>query len=218
MGDPPAKSTRSRKNSANIPCNKRKRSIDAATDNPTSKRMANGDEEPAVPEAGGPFTLAQFTHYMSTTNRKEVKEDIDAALSKVSVRIDATQAELAKHKLDMQSELANINRRLDICTGTPLPGPTYASAARSSPSTMPTAQSAEVQAYWRARRIAKMHCIEGNGEDELWKNLQLFLRNKMHIPTSELRKSDIVSVRKMRMRRDRQPRGEVIVVFLDVDT
>ena len=63
-----------------------------------------------------------------------------------------------------------------------------------------------------------MHCIEGETEQEIWQNLQDFLRSKLRIPTTDLSESDVVSVRRVRLGRGREPRGEVIVVFVDVET
>ena len=80
-------------------------------------------------------------------------------------------------------------------------------------------QSQETRIYWQFRKCAKIHSIEGETESELWKGLQSFFRTKMRIPTSELAETDVVSVRKMRMgrTRGRQPHGEVVVVFADVE-
>lgn len=60
----------------------------------------------------------------------------------------------------------------------------------------------------------------GETEKEMWQNLQGFLRTKLRIPTSEISETDITSIRRVRIGkgRGRPPVGEVIVVFVDVDT
>ena len=81
-------------------------------------------------------------------------------------------------------------------------------------------QSQEVRTYWQFRKCARLHSIPGETEREIWVGLHDFLRTKLHVPTTELKEEDIVSVRRMRggRGRGRQPQREVVVVFQDVET
>ena len=100
--------------------------------------------------------------------------------------------------------------------------PSYAAAAANPVGRGPVyplnSISPEQRAYWRARRSARLSPVEGNGEKELWEGVEKFLFKLMRIPTTDVRESDVVSVRRVLTARGRQSRLEVCVVFVDAET
>ena len=221
--------TRSRKNSVPGPGQKRKRSLErnsTDTNAPSSKKMTGGNGNPADdPSSSGPMTYGQFTHYLSTTHRGEVKKDIEAAVDKVSTRLDATNAELAAHKAKTSEDIDQIRAAISRISNqeSTVPGGSYAAAAAAGSKSGNVSNRAldllsqETRQYWQFCKCAKIHPIDGETDKELWHGLQEFIRSKLRIPTSEIAENDVVSVRRMRMGRNRGPVGEVIVVFSDVD-
>ena len=131
--------------------------------------------------------------------------------------------EYINHKAMVKSELEAIKACTNQISGDQRAQTgSYAAAAASSSfqssSRALDMQSQEVRNYWQFRKCAKIHSIDGETDAELWRSLQQFLRIKLRIPTSELSESDITSVRRMRMGRGKWPKGEVVVVFRDVET
>ena len=194
--------------------------------------MAGGTETPTNNESSdsesGLSTYERIKIYLSTTHRAMTQDDINSGYDRISARLDATRQELAAHKSSVNSEIRQIKDSISkLSNGGPRPRDrdSYASAVLAAPSShsSPRANdllSQETRIYWQFRKCAKMHPVHGETEAELWLGLQDFLRSKLRIPSTEVLQSDIVSVRKMRMGRGRgrQPVGEVVVVFVDVDT
>ena len=232
MGDSTSgttRSTRARKKSA--PATKRKRSVEGSDSTaPCNKKMAGGNEN--QPETTSTtttnFTFADLTHYLSTTHRVDTQKDIDEAVTRAVTKVTSTlEKDLTVHKEVVAREIDQIKAciaRLDKDKNDP--GTSYAAAAASTEINTPRLaraldlQSHETRTYWQFRKCARIHNVAGETEAEIWKDLQAFLRNKMKIPTHDLKENEILSVRRMRGVRGRgkQPVGEVVVVFVDVET
>ena len=152
-------------------------------------------------------------------NREAIKADNKSTLEALAGRIDSTQDDLQKHKLDMQKELKEVKQSIAELKGTPGQN-TYARAAAGGQAAgagrLPA--GGDHRSYWFSRRSARISPVEGDGETEIWAGMQIFFWDKMRIPNSELKEDDIVSARRIRVGRGKQCRLEVLVTFVDVST
>ena len=162
------------------------------------------------------FSWKQFTDHLA----KELNCNKEETVKGITSRINATDAELENHKKKMNQELSQIRKDIAALAAN--------AAVAASPNTMPTPYKSallnvkrisdqDLKSYWWARKCDQFFPIEGETDKELWGNLQTFMQRDMRIPASEINEQDIVDVRRMRMRRGKNAKGEVIVVFADVE-
>ena len=135
-----------------------------------------------TPAGSANITFGQFTHYLSSTHRKQTREDTTEAVEKISVRLDATQQEFTAHKVHAGEEMPKIRQCIERLSNEKSQSIAGSYAAASSWKCHGTKkgttnmQSQEVRSYWEFRRCAKIHQILGETEAELWRSLQDFLR------------------------------------------
>ena len=199
---------------------KRKATSEENTDTtPRIRARMTEEQEQAAPPASGTvaFTWKQFTDHLA----KELNRSKNETLQGINKRLDATEADLEKHKKEvreelnkMKSDIAAINVGAAAAPGGPTP---YRDAAAAEPAAM-VAQSHDLRQYWFSRRCLRMSPIDGDGEDQVWENARKFMQEMMRIPSTELAAGDIVDIRKIRTAKGRQQRAEVNVVFVDVAT
>ena len=193
-----------------------------------------GNDAPA--NAAG-FSYDQFRADLSKEleeNRAKISADVTKTVGTLKQSIDNTQRDLNQHKDTvagrlnaMQASIDNCIQRLEVQphasakdSGSKDSG-SYASVASAPPGPTPPRGSrseADLRLYWFARRCARFWKIDGNTESERWNSVQRFIYEQLRMPRSEIDASDLVEVRPTRVARGRPNRGEVIVVFKDVET
>ena len=202
---------------------KRDTSVGTSVGKHKSRKMSSDDEEPIS---------AQLKKLQDFLGNK-----IDAGLDKcnenirvLSDKVSANEADLAIHKAVTKNEIQAIQSNLgaiSVRLGVAAPGSldhsgTYANAAkpgrRTTIAATPACSSTETEAYWRARRSARLSPVSGETERELWAAVERFFHDCMKIPRSDLKESDIVSIRRVLTARGRRSRQEVCVVFTDAET
>ena len=76
----------------------------------------------------------------------------------------------------------------------------------------------ERRSYWWSRKCLKIWPVDGENKEEMYKFLELFIRTKLKIPTGIVDAKDIADVRRCRIGRGQKARGEILVVFSDVES
>ena len=226
MGDDPTeRTTRSGRRTSTGTGTKRKRAADTVEDqandcNRNKKRMG-GDEDETIANQ-----LAEMRAFLGK-KIDDGQRATDISISKLSDKIKATDADLNLHKAKTETELQLIRENLGTLTGLQntsrsMRGSTHASAASASTSAsslaISTRRSNDLRLYWFARRCARFWTIEGTTDSQRWASVQAFMFDKLRIPRGEIKESDLVDIRPTKSARGKPNRGEVIVVFVDVDT
>ena len=169
---------------------KRRRSIGEEAE-PTSKRMANEEDEDNRPISAQLADLRKFLGNKIDEGQKKADDNV-AALTK---RMDKSDLSMKEHKQKtkatfdaLQSSLDAVALRVGMGNGAG-DGTSYAATAGRAPSSSRPLRPFDSQSnqYWISRQSARVSPIEGDGEDEIWANLQSFFFDKMGIPRTELR-------------------------------
>ena len=198
------------------------------------KRADSNDDTPqSQSKKKMPDTIAEqieslkvfFTKELES-NRKEITASNNEAIGAVSKRIDQTQRDLDLHKSKVEAELKRLSECIDGAgksTGTPGRSGqlSYAGAlgsAKNAAAADAGLTAGNMDQYWRAQASARLSPVPGDGEKELWENLQKFLHEMMRIPYTELTEKDVQLVRRVRVARGKKSRLEVVVKFVDVET
>ena len=200
--------------------NKRKRTEDDNQDpNPSRSKMSSPSKIP--PNATGSFTWDQLTTFMTTKLEANKKEMLDGINSK----IDAQELNLEKHKKEVREELNQLrsdvaalanDKKQPGAAANATPSPYRSALLKDGTPRSPSAH--EMKQYWYARTCIRCWNIDGDNDEDRMRNLQRFFQQAMKIPSSELSGKDIISVRRVQLGRNKQPRGEVIVAFDCVET
>ena len=197
--------------------NKRKRTADEDESCIAKKKMAV-DEVP----------LSTQLENLKTFLGNKIDVGLDANKTSITSLSEKINKDLAEHKKETRSEIEAMKADIGAISHQlglkgPLGGPapsaagTYAGAARRAPTSSPGNHQDSKQ-YWRSRRCARLSPVSGDGSSELWAGVEDFFFKMMKIPTSELRESDVVDVRRVLTARGRQSREEVCVMFVDMET
>ena len=221
MENRPGADTERRTRSGKIPSTtKRKRSSSIGTDRSSvaKRNMGNEDELPISAQ------LAALKEYLGGKIEDGVKQS-NANIIAMGVRMDRNEAELENHKRQTQASIDALTASVDAVSSklgmgnAATVGTSYANAAgRVLPAARPASsitQSQEAQ-YWVSRQSARISPVAGNGEREMWDNMQIFFFNKMRIPRTDLNQRDISNVRRVLTARGKQSRLELLVKFVDV--
>ena len=165
------------------------------------------------------WSWQQFTTYLSG----ELDRSRNETVKSINTRLDSTVANLEQHKRDvdrqmdtMRSDIAALQR--ESSSGIIDPRPTPYKAALVAPAAPGRSSSgADLRQYWLSRKRLRFFPVEGETEPEIWDSLQGFLTERMRIPGTDIQKSKITEVRRMKSGRGRRPKDEVIVAFCDVE-
>ena len=189
----------------------------------TSKRMAGEEDDNNTPIS---VQLAELRSFLG----KKIDDGhnkLEASVSSLTTRLDKNEAEIQRHKLNTNLAIESLRASMNDIknTSNPVNGGAVGGAASyaetagmaAAATHCPRTGQLSVQ-YWAARQSARVSPIEGAGEEEIWSSLQKFFFEKMRIPQSELRQSDILHVRRVLTARGRQSRLEVSVKFVDLET
>ena len=169
------------------------------------------------------FTMDDIRKFMNGEFLDSVNLNMDRNIKKLSDRIDDTQQELRTHKDHVNEELAKMRQELDTdrCLPIPIPEiPSSYAAAVACPQVLGSSTSANEQQaklYWRARKSSRFFPVFGETEDEIRRNLKDFCVSKLKIPSADILDEDVEHVRRVRLRRERNNLGEVIVVFSNIE-
>ena len=187
--------------------------------------MGNEDEELPIS-----VQIANLQKYLAT-KIDDGQKLTNESLAAINSRIDSNENELVIHKLKTQADMSALRLSVDAVAARLGPGNpgegssggtmrSYAGAAgNATVSTRASSHQDSISAqYWRSRQSARISPVEGEEEKEIWNNVQDFFFNKMRVPTTDLRKRDVVLVRRVLTARGRKSRSEVCVKFIDVET
>ena len=152
---------------------------------------------------------------------------LEASVSSLSGRMDRNEAEMQRQKLSTNLAIESLKAGLnDIKSRANLGAynangnaASYAETAGRAAVPVRCHRSDQLATqYWNSRQSARISPIDGDGEEEIWAGLQRFFFEKMRIPQTDLRQSDILNVRRVLTARGRKSRLEVCVKFLDLET
>ena len=160
-------------------------------------------------------------------NRSQIAQDNKNLMEALALACAQNRADIRANQERTDKELSNVRAQIqtimDNCNDKQATtGPTYAQTAATEVVAKHVAVSRAAEhdqkQYWWARRCMVFFPIYGETDDEMMANLEGFVREKLRVPTTELETKDISSIRRLQLTRGRQPRGELIVVFADVNT
>ena len=141
---------------------------------------------------------------------------MDEKLVGLNKNIEKTQNDLNSHKAHVEKELRMMKAALGGNTSTQLPLVPQAPPVRGPP-TMDRKDGHDTRQYWRSRRSSRFFPVAGVTEEDLRRELQSFFDTKLNMPTGDVPNEDIEQVRRVRLRRERQNVGEVIVLFSNLE-
>ena len=194
--------------------NKRKRQqeTDGDVPLPSKPKMGNEKESKKVD-----FSLDDLKAYMDGDFRKKIDEDNQKTINSLTNKIDKTQSDLNSHKMRMDGEMRKIREEMANVTALVTSKLDYQAPTGMNAASRERSGQNERQ-YWFSRKCSRMFPVEGKEEKTLWGNLEVFLKQKLMIPSHDICREDVVDVRRMRMSRGSKDRAEVLVVFKDVET
>ena len=214
--------TRSGKKPSAATKRKRSNSIGSERSGAAKKKMGTDEEKPISVQ------LAELKNYLA----KKIEDGVSQSnvnISALGKRMDKNEVELEKHKKHTQDSIDALAASVDAVSARLGAGPGNAAAASASYATMAgrvlsaaqpansVTQSQQAQ-YWVSRQSARISPVAGDGEKEMWDNMQIFFFEKMRIPRTDLSERDISSVRRVLTARGRKSKLELLVKFVDVET
>ena len=188
--------------------NKRKQVDESPEPTRTVKARLSTDNAMATP-----LTLEALRAELAASNKQQ-NDLLNAKMIGLAESIAANSNLIKDERRERREEMRKMNERIEeLATGRTRPGLTprpLSNVPRPN-----TRDDDEYKKYECARNTLIFYPVDGNSEDQQMASLQQFLAQKMQIPAGDLKRNQIVRVRRIRMGRNPRMNKELLVLFSD---
>ena len=162
--------------------------------------------------------LKSFMERKLDENKKEISDNTNEAVDRLSRRMDQTEKGFTDHKNEVEQRMRRMQDDINALSAQSTSLPPSLGNPRPAGIISPSKLTEhDLRAYWFSRKCLYLFPVKGEIRKELWAGLEEYLGNMLKIPSGEVLEEEIVDVRRRRVIRGREPRGEVMVVFANVD-